>query len=156
MPTRNKPDSCCDNCQCRRRVCDDEARFSRERRDDNTRKAGQSQWSVALNRSIIQQRLAHKPVPPWASVHSEEARLLEGEVSSTGRPLYPQVGIYTPPKAQILLETFRAAFRRGTHIKWASLVVEMVKNLLTMWETWIRALGRSPGEGMATHSSIPV
>jgi len=72
---------------------------------------------MALNRAIIWQHLAHKHVHPWASVHSKEARLLEGEVSSTGRHLYPQVGIYTPPKAKILLEMFRAAFRRGTHMK---------------------------------------
>ena len=32
----------------------------------------------------------------------------------------------------------------------------MVKNLLAMWETWVRSLGREDPleEGMATHSSI--
>ena len=39
---------------------------------------------------------------------------------------------------------------------WASLVVQMVKNLPAMWETWIQSLHweDSPEEGMATHSSI--
>ena len=33
--------------------------------------------------------------------------------------------------------------------KWASLVTQMVKNLPTMQETWVRSLGQedSPGEG---------
>ena len=40
--------------------------------------------------------------------------------------------------------------------KGASLVVQTVKNLSIMQETWgsIPGLGRSPGEGMATHSNI--
>ena len=39
---------------------------------------------------------------------------------------------------------------------WASLVVQMVKNLPAMWETWIQSLHweDSPEEGLATHSSI--
>ena len=39
---------------------------------------------------------------------------------------------------------------------WASLVAQMVKNLLAMWETWVRSLGfEDPLEkGMATHSNI--
>ena len=39
---------------------------------------------------------------------------------------------------------------------WASLVVQMVKNLPAMWKTWVRSLGwEDPLEkGMATHSSI--
>ena len=38
----------------------------------------------------------------------------------------------------------------------ASLVAQMVKNLPTRWETWVRSLGRKDPleEGMATHSSI--
>ena len=38
----------------------------------------------------------------------------------------------------------------------ASLVVQMVKNLPAMWETWVQSLGREdPLEnGMATHTSI--
>ena len=38
----------------------------------------------------------------------------------------------------------------------ASLVAQMVKNSLAMWETWIRSLGWEDllEEGMATHSSI--
>ena len=40
--------------------------------------------------------------------------------------------------------------------KWASLVAQRVKNLLAMWETWVRSLGwEDPLEKeMATHSSI--
>ena len=39
---------------------------------------------------------------------------------------------------------------------WASLVAQLVKNLLVMWETWVRSLGwEDPLEkGKATHSSI--
>ena len=39
---------------------------------------------------------------------------------------------------------------------WASLVVQMVKNLPAMWETWVRSLGweDSLEKGKATHSSI--
>ena len=39
---------------------------------------------------------------------------------------------------------------------WASLVAQLVKNLPTMWETWVQLLGwEDPLEkGKATHSSI--
>ena len=39
---------------------------------------------------------------------------------------------------------------------WASLVAQMVKNLPTMWETWVQSLGWEDPleEGMATHSTI--
>jgi len=39
---------------------------------------------------------------------------------------------------------------------WASLVAQMVKNLLAMWETWVRSLGWEDclEKGMVTHSSI--
>ena len=39
---------------------------------------------------------------------------------------------------------------------WASLVAQLVKNLPTMWETWVRSLGwEDPREkGKATHSNI--
>ena len=39
---------------------------------------------------------------------------------------------------------------------WASLVVQAVKSLPAMWETWVRSLGwvDPQEEGMATHSSI--
>ena len=41
-------------------------------------------------------------------------------------------------------------------VAWASLVVQMVKNLPTMQETWVQSLGwKDPVENrMATHSSI--
>ena len=44
----------------------------------------------------------------------------------------------------------------STHIFWASLVAQMVKNLPAMQETWVRYLGwKDPlEEGMAIHSSI--
>ena len=40
---------------------------------------------------------------------------------------------------------------------WVSLVAQLVKNVPTMWETWVRFLGwEYPLEkGKATHSSIP-
>ena len=39
---------------------------------------------------------------------------------------------------------------------WASFVVQLVKNLLAMWETWVQSLGwEDPLEmGKATHFSI--
>ena len=39
---------------------------------------------------------------------------------------------------------------------WSSLVVQMVKNMHAMWETWVQSLGWEDllEEGMATHSSI--
>jgi len=39
---------------------------------------------------------------------------------------------------------------------WASLVAQMVKNLLSVQETWLHSMGREDPleEGMATHSSI--
>ena len=40
--------------------------------------------------------------------------------------------------------------------QWASLVVQKVKNLPAMQETWVRSLGWGDAaeKGMATHSSI--
>ena len=39
---------------------------------------------------------------------------------------------------------------------WASLVVQLVKSLPAMWETWVQSLGLEDAleEGMATHSSF--
>ena len=39
---------------------------------------------------------------------------------------------------------------------WASLVAQIVKNLLTMQETWVRSLGQEDPleKGMATHSNV--
>ena len=46
----------------------------------------------------------------------------------------------------------------GYHLQysWASLVAQLVKNPLAMWETWVRSLGweDSLEKGKATHSSI--
>ena len=43
-----------------------------------------------------------------------------------------------------------------TQLVWASLVAQMVKRLLAVWENWIQSLGREDPleKGMATHSSI--
>ena len=45
---------------------------------------------------------------------------------------------------------------RPTVLEGASQVVQMVKYLPTMWETWVQSLGREDSleKGMATHSSI--
>ena len=42
------------------------------------------------------------------------------------------------------------------HNYWASVVAQLVKNPLTMWETWVRFLGWEDPleEGMAIHSTI--
>ena len=50
-------------------------------------------------------------------------------------------------------------WRRGrlpTQYSWASPVVQRVKNLPAMWETWVESLGREDPleEGMTTYSSI--
>ena len=39
---------------------------------------------------------------------------------------------------------------------WASLVAQLVKNLPTMWETWVQSLGWEDPlqKGTATHSSV--
>ena len=39
---------------------------------------------------------------------------------------------------------------------WGSLVAQMVKNLVAVWETWVQSLGWEDAleESMATHSSI--
>ena len=41
-------------------------------------------------------------------------------------------------------------------IYWTSLVAQIVKNLPTIWETWVRSLGQEDAleKGMATHTSI--
>ena len=44
----------------------------------------------------------------------------------------------------------------GQSKKGASMVADLVKNLPTMWETWVQSLGWEdpPGEGNGYHSSI--
>ena len=44
----------------------------------------------------------------------------------------------------------------ASHLKWASPVAQLVKNLPAVRETWVRSLGWEDRleEGMATHSSI--
>ena len=49
------------------------------------------------------------------------------------------------------------AFFYGRPLYWASLMTQMVKNLLAMWETWVRPLGweYTLEKRKTTHSSIP-
>ena len=61
-------------------------------------------------------------------------------------------------KKSYLLEVCNFVYlKKSTDLSWfrASLVAQMVKNLPAMWETRVPSgLGRSPGEGKATYSSI--
>ena len=43
-----------------------------------------------------------------------------------------------------------------THVFWASVVAQLVRNPPAVQETWVQSLGREdpPEKGMATHSSI--
>ena len=47
-------------------------------------------------------------------------------------------------------------FRQPNGIKITSKVIQLVKNLPAMQETWVQSLGQEDplGKGMATHSSI--
>ena len=47
-------------------------------------------------------------------------------------------------------------YLRGASYSKASLVVQMVKNLPAIWETWVQSLGQEDflEKGLATHSSI--
>ena len=49
-----------------------------------------------------------------------------------------------------------ARIRHNLSLNRASVVVQRLKRLPAMWETWVRSLGREDpcGEQMATHSSI--
>ena len=62
-----------------------------------------------------------------------------------------------------MLVEFRKVYRAEVFLNnlmlcliWASLVVQMVKNLPAIWETWVQSLGwEYPlDKGMAIHSSI--
>ena len=61
----------------------------------------------------------------------------------------------TPNHHVVHLKHITIRFVKCTPI-WASLVAQLVKNLLAMWETWVQSLGcKDPLEkGTATHSSI--
>ena len=63
------------------------------------------------------------------------------------------VGAIKKKKTKILV--VQKAIQAMRVHKWASLVVQMVKNLPAMWETWVQSLGwEDPLEkGTATHSS---
>ena len=45
---------------------------------------------------------------------------------------------------------------RDTYTNWATLVIQTIKNLPAVWETWVRSLGWEDPleEDMATYSSI--
>ena len=62
----------------------------------------------------------------------------------------PSMGLHRVGHDRSDLATAAAELNR------ASLVAQMVKNLPTMWETWVQFLGCEDPleEGMATHSSI--
>ena len=48
------------------------------------------------------------------------------------------------------------SYRIGVEQTRASLLAQMIKNFLAMWEIWVQSLGREDPleKGMATHSSI--
>ena len=50
------------------------------------------------------------------------------------------------------------SYRIGVEQTRASLLAQMIKNFLAMWEIWVQSLGREDPleKGMATHSSILV
>ena len=50
----------------------------------------------------------------------------------------------------------KGIYIRAIESFWASLVAQLVQNLLAMWETWVRSLGWEDllEKGKATHSSI--
>ena len=61
---------------------------------------------------------------------------------------------------QLLCHTASKLRKQNVHSApvalWASLVAQLVKNLLAVWETWVQPLGWKdpPEKGKATHSSI--
>ena len=63
------------------------------------------------------------------------------------------LAIYTSPLEKCLLRTFCVWGRVGG----ASVVTQMVKNLLAMQKTWVQSLGQKDSleKKMATHSNIP-
>ena len=56
---------------------------------------------------------------------------------------------------ELRLKGVQGHFKEGMDIQRASLVAQMVRRLLAMWQTWVRLLGREDllEKGMATHSS---
>ena len=58
--------------------------------------------------------------------------------------------------ASKISQCFTYFYLTASLVSWASLVVQMVKNLPTMWETHVQSLGKKDPleKGMATHSSI--
>ena len=57
---------------------------------------------------------------------------------------------------KVSLKGVRGHFKEGMDIQRASLVAQMVRSLLAMWQTWVQLLGQEDllEKGMATHSSI--
>ena len=85
------------------------------------------------NLHILTEGLLHSSVGKEFACNARDPGLIPGSGRSTGE------GIGYP-----------------LQYSWASLVVQLVKNLPAMWETWVRSLGwEDPLEkGKATHSSI--
>ena len=73
---------------------------------------------------------------------------LEGRFLTTGLPgksVHVDLGAFT-----------KCEPNRDTYTNWATLVIQTVKNLPAVWETWVRSLGWEDPleEDMATYSSI--
>ena len=53
-------------------------------------------------------------------------------------------------------QAITGGLKKCKNAKWASLVVQLVNNPPSMWETWVRFLGWDdpPEKGRAIHSSI--
>ena len=77
---------------------------------------------------------ARENCPSYAGINPKSFILLKNNV------VFPPIISYNFVKNSV---SFNAPFFRQNS---ASLVVQIVKNLLTMWETWVWS-GRSPGEG---------
>ena len=73
------------------------------------------------------------------------------------RVSWKQVKSFLFSKIRLVVKNIcRAVSMIGGWAQGASWVPQMVKNLSTMWETWVRSLGWEDPleEGMATHSRI--
>ena len=90
----------------------------------------------------------------------------EMQIKTTVRYLFTPIKIVLPKKSPQIKnrkpENSKCWRRYGefcilVHCCWTSLVAQMVKRLSTMWETWVRSLGREDSleKAMATHSSTP-
>ena len=92
-----------------------------------------NQSTLPTHRTFINSRFLDSSVGKESTCNAGD----QGSIPGSGRS--PEEGIGYPPQ-----------------YFWASLVAQLVKNLPTMWETWVPSLGwEDPVEkGRATHSSI--